>query len=539
VALTQVVRGLGGIGKTQLALEYAYRYGGAYRLVWWLRAEEPTTLAADYAALADPLQLPQHTAHAQAETIAAVRQWLEGHDGWLLILDNAPEPAAIHPYLPRSRRGPILVTSRKLGWGGTARALTVPVLPREVSVALLLERTQQADTTAARAVAAMLGDLPLALAQAAAYIAATGLSVAAYGARLEARLAELLRRGEVGPEYPATVATTWALALQAIEACHPAASSLLRLCAFCAPEAIPCDLIRANASALPVPLAALVADDLQWDEALAALRRYALVETTDEMIAVHRLVQAVTRDRLSVEEQAHWAGVVIQLLVTALPLEDVSREPKTWPIYAQLVPHALAAVQQGAHARSASETTGFLWHRVGAYFGARAHYVEAQAACQQALAIYEQGRGPTHPDTAECLHDLGYLLQAQGDLTGARLYYERALAIYEQVLGPTHHETARGLHDLGTLLQAQGDLGGARPYVERALAIYEQVLGPTHLYTARSLHNLSTLLQAQGDLAGARAALKQSLSIYQACLGEAHPFTQMARGQLEALEPET
>jgi hypothetical protein len=118
VALTQVLRGLGGVGKTQLALEYAYRYKEAYRLVWWLRAEEPATLAADYAALADPLQLPQRAAHAQPETIAAVRQWLEDHDGWLLILDNASEPAAIHPYLPRSQRGPVIVTSRNLGWGG-------------------------------------------------------------------------------------------------------------------------------------------------------------------------------------------------------------------------------------------------------------------------------------------------------------------------------------------------------------------------------------------------------------------------------------
>jgi hypothetical protein len=118
VVLTQVLRGLGGIGKTQLSLEYAYRYGGTYRLVWWVRAEEPETLASDYAALAEALNLPQQAARDQPATISAVRRWLEHHEGWLMILDNAPEPAAVHDYLPRTTQGHIIITSRHLGWGG-------------------------------------------------------------------------------------------------------------------------------------------------------------------------------------------------------------------------------------------------------------------------------------------------------------------------------------------------------------------------------------------------------------------------------------
>jgi hypothetical protein len=166
VALTQVVRGLGGIGKTQLALEYAYRYGVTYRLVWWVRAEEPETLATDYAALAAHLDGLQHTAHDQPATIAAVRQWLEHHARWLLILDNAPAPAAVQAYMPRTLHGHILITSRHFGWGGTAQVLTVPLLPRAEAVTLLLAVTQQADSETAGTIAETLGDLPLALAQA-------------------------------------------------------------------------------------------------------------------------------------------------------------------------------------------------------------------------------------------------------------------------------------------------------------------------------------------------------------------------------------
>jgi hypothetical protein len=215
VVLTQALRGLGGIGKTQLALEYAYRYREAYRLVWWVRAEEPETLAADYAALAEPLNLLPQAAQAQSETIAVVRRWLEHHEGWLLILDNAPEPAAIHPYLPHTIHGHLIITSRHFGWGGTAQSLTVPVLPREEAVKLLLGVTQQSDGEVAGAIAQTLGDLPLALAQAAAYIDATGLSLSAYVQRLQTHLEALLRRGEGSPDYPNTVATTWTMAFAA------------------------------------------------------------------------------------------------------------------------------------------------------------------------------------------------------------------------------------------------------------------------------------------------------------------------------------
>jgi hypothetical protein len=116
--LIQVLCGLGGIGKTQLALEYAYRYGGRYALVWWVRAETPETLATDYAALAAPLELPQQGVQEQPQLTAMVRQWREQHTGWLLIFDDAPEPSAVQAYLPRSPHGHSIITSRHLGWGG-------------------------------------------------------------------------------------------------------------------------------------------------------------------------------------------------------------------------------------------------------------------------------------------------------------------------------------------------------------------------------------------------------------------------------------
>jgi Tetratricopeptide repeat len=411
VVLTQVLRGLGGVGKTQLALEYAYRYGVAYRLVWWVRAEEPATLASDYAALAEPLRLPEHAASDQTEAIAAVRRWLERHEGRLLIVDNAPAPSAVQPYLPRSPCGHVLITSRHLGWGGTARSLTVPVLPREDAVQLLCHVTQQADPAAAAAVAETLGDLPLALAQAAAYIEATGLTLAAYRARLTAHLEELLRRGELGAAYPATVATTWALAFQAIQEPHPAVGDLLRLCAFVAPEAIPQALLRDEPSTLPEPLCAVVAHDLHWDEAIAALRRYALVDVEGETLAVHRLVQAVTRDRFAPDERTRWAEVAVTRMADAFPSgEEPPWEPRTWPTCARLLPHAVAVLHHAIEMNQATPAAAFLCNQVGVYLQARAQFVEAKPYDERALAIDEAVLGPQHPDTAFVRENYALLL---------------------------------------------------------------------------------------------------------------------------------
>jgi hypothetical protein len=206
VVLTQVLRGLGGIGKTQLTLEYAYRYGSLYRLVWWVRAEEPETLATDYAALAHHLNLVSQAAQDQPAIIAAVRRWLERYGGWLLILDNAPEPSAIRDYLPCTTHGHIIITSRHFfGWGGAARLLSVPVLPRKEAVNLLLDVTQQLDRETAGVIAETLGNLPLALAQAAAYIEAAELSLTGYLQRLQSHLEALLSRGEGSPDYPPTL----------------------------------------------------------------------------------------------------------------------------------------------------------------------------------------------------------------------------------------------------------------------------------------------------------------------------------------------
>src|SRR5262249_24353217 len=174
------LKGIGGVGKTQLALEYAHRYAARYKLVAWIRAEDGGTLDADFAQLATNLALPESDAPEVRRKVQAAREWLERNDGWLLVLDNAPDPRAIRSYLPENPRGHVLVTSRNQSWQGLARSLSVDVLGRVESVELLLKRSGSDDRASADELAQMLGDLPLALEEAAAYVDATGRSLADY-----------------------------------------------------------------------------------------------------------------------------------------------------------------------------------------------------------------------------------------------------------------------------------------------------------------------------------------------------------------------
>ncbi|HZT42989.1 MAG TPA: toll/interleukin-1 receptor domain-containing protein [Chthonomonadaceae bacterium] len=210
-ALTQAITGLGGVGKTQLATEYLYRYSDKYTCVWWVRSEETATLAADYAALAAKLNLKEQSAQDQNLTIAAVRSWLEHNSGWLLLFDNADKQKDILDYLPHGGNGHILVTSRDTNWHNIARSLPVQVWERSESVAFLLKRTGQTDEQAAGRLAQELGDLPLALAQAAAYITETHIALADYLPLFLEDRHDLLDYGNAFPGYESTVAKTWSL----------------------------------------------------------------------------------------------------------------------------------------------------------------------------------------------------------------------------------------------------------------------------------------------------------------------------------------
>lgn len=531
-ALTQALHGLGGVGKTQLAVEYAYRHSADYAAVWWLRAETPAALAADYAGLAGALDLPERVLVEQSLVVAAVRRWLEQNSGWLLIFDNANDPADLADYLPRGPGGHVLVTSRNPGWGQLAGRLLVQTLEQDEAIELLLRSSGQRDRAGSARLAETLGRLPLALAQAGAYMEATGRAPADYLALFASHQSQLLAEGQPSG-YPATVATTWDLSFQRVRKGSRAAAELLYLCAFLGPDAIPFDVVRAGAQHLPKSLASALADPLKSDRALAALRRYSLAEVSGAALTVHRMIQAVVRARLDEEGRRRWSTAAVQVVNAAFPYE--SDDARTWGECARLLPHALTATEQAERHDAAPETTAWLLNQIGLYLSGRAEYGAARAATEHSLAIRERVLEVGHPDVAGSLNNLASLLYKQGDYAGSSALLERALAIDERALGPDHAETATSLNNLSVLLQERGDFAGARPLLERALAICERLLGPNDPYTASALSNLGYLLFMQGDYAAAQPLLERALDIGERIQGSEHPGTAMSMNNLAVL----
>jgi tetratricopeptide (TPR) repeat protein len=516
---TRAITGLGGVGKTQLAVEYAYRYATEYNLVWWVPAEEPATLAATYARLAHELPLPQGKSADQLAIVQAVRHWLEQHPGWLLVFDNASRPADLGDYLPQGAAGHVLVTSRNPNWLAVASPLRVPLLPREEAIDFLLKRTGQDDPMGADKLAEALGDLPLALEQAGAYMDRTGASFARYLELFRSQQGKLLRRGSPSPDYPCTVATTWEIAFQQLP---PAAVDLLSLCAFLAPDDIPRELVTEGAGRLPKALTATVSAPLSLDEAMAALRGYSLMEVNSDTWSVHRLVQAVARDRLAPRTRKRWAAAAVILVNGAFP-GDITTNPEAWPTCARLLPHALAAAGHAEALAVAAEATGRLLNQAGLYMQERAEFSVAKALYQRALAIGEKAYGLDHPEVAIRVNNLGLVLRDMGDLAGAREHFQRALAIGEKAYGPDHPTVARDVNNLGGVLQGLGDLVGARAHFQRALAIAEKVYGSDHPEVATRVNNLGDVLRVLGDLAGARQHFQRALAIAEKVYGPDHP----------------
>lgn len=521
VALT-AVRGMGGVGKTQLALEYAYRHAHDFDLVWWLRAEEPATLLEDYAALAEPLGLGKSGEGDLVAVADAVCQGLARRNRWLLVFDNATKPDDLISLLPRGGVGRVLITSRNPSWP-FAVPLDVPVLGRDEAIGFLLEQTGEQDRIAADAVANELGDLPLGLAQAAAYINETGVGLADYLDLFRTRRSELWAEEKPPVGYPATVGTT--MAIDRLRARESLALDLLSLCAFLAPEAIPRRLLAEHHPALPAELGAAVAEPLHLNRLVAALRRYSLVDTTGEALSFHRLVQASARDALGPEERRRWIEAAVALMRAGFPYDP--DDPATWAPSGAVLSHALAAAGHADENAKDLEDTRWLLHATARYLQTRAEFERSRAGYMRAARLAEAVLGPDDPELATYLNDLGRVLQEMRYVAGARAAYEQALAIDEKSFGPDHQNVARDIGNLGSVLLDLGldHLADARAALERALKINEKSFGPDHPTVARNVNNLGRVLRELGDLPGARAAFERALTIYERSFSPDHPDT--------------
>ena len=550
-ALTQAqaIKGLGGIGKTQIAVEYAYRSRdlGRYTHTLWVNAASEETLITSFTALAELLpEFPAKDETDQRKLATEIKRWLEQcEQHWLLIFDNADDILIIQEYLPQWGNGSILITTRAHAVGSLAASLEVEPMGLLEGTHLLLRRAQRFERASdeeineAGNIVVALDHFPLALDQASAYIEETECSFVDYLQMYQNHRKELLaRRGLQFTNYPEAVATTWLLSFQKVEQTSPAAAELLCLCAFLAPDQIPEELIRDGAAWWTTPLQQAAANPISFNQMMAELLKFSLVKrlTEGQTFSIHRLVQAVQKDMMELEVQRQWAERTMKAVNKVFP--EHPEDAATWSLCLRYLDQVQICNQLLEEYTLPLIEAADLLNRAGLYLHIQVSHTLAEPLLKRSLAIYEQQLGLEHPSPIHVFSNLADLYVSQGDSAEAESLYLRALAICKEQLGLEHLTTATCLNGLALLYVRQGRYAEAEPLLKFTLFIFGERLGLGHPTTATSLNNLAVVLREQGKYAEAEPLLKHALEINEQQLGANHPTTAFSLNVLAELYKE-
>ncbi|MDJ0708292.1 MAG: tetratricopeptide repeat protein [Leptolyngbyaceae cyanobacterium MO_188.B28] len=550
----QAISGLGGIGKTQTAVEYAYRYRADYDAVFWVRADTTLELSSGYVTIAQLLDLPQKDSPETDDVVQAVKLRLTRNTNWLLIFDNADHPELVQHFKPRfeptGAKGHLLITSRAQDFQdlGIARPVEMKTLEPEDAFAFLWRRSgrgelsvqlpgeENAEIQAAKQLAEELGYLPLALEQAAAYLVAKKARFQDYLVSYQKfRLKRLEKSKPKLGNYPDSVAKTWTLNFQEVEQTAPASADLLRVSALLHPDAIPFELLTQGGSQLGDALAEALADaaedPLVINEVLEPLCTYSLirVDLEDRTYSIHRLVQEVARAEMEME-QTHqlWLNRAVLAANQLLPEDmhdsvEYQDNYKNWPLLGRLANHGKVLAQVCEDLAYKSLEAAHFLDDIGSFLREQGKYTIAEPLLQQAYQLRQHLIEGDHHDVAQSLDNLAELYDFQGRYSEAETLLQEALALRKRLLGNKHPHVATSLNNLAVLYKNQGRYSEAEPLYQEALALRKRLLGDEHPHVATSLNNLAVLYKNQGRYSEAELLCQDALELYKRLLGNKHP----------------
>ncbi len=551
----RVIGGLGGIGKTRLAIEYANRHRDEFTAVLFVSANTRADLETNIAKLcADDtaLDLPEFQRAPQAEQYAAAMRWLSQSTGWLLILDNVDTEEALEAVQSLAATlhgGHILITSRLTGWGGSVRTIPLDVLPLEDAVALLLQRANEgrrkprpSDAEKARALATELGCLPLALTHAAAYVRWHNKTFDRYLTEFDKALA-FHRKAMIDYDpdpntdrAAKTVATTYFLSIDLL---GPAEKALLRAASVLAPAPIPLAMF----AQCPEEYKALI--DLWCEEygeamverdvedALSDLANYSLVERGDGDFSIHRMERLVLSHRIPKESLPRWVEATRATLQKYAP-DETAESPNTWPVWDKLRPHAEALYIAQSEDHRVSPSLPLLIALGQLYYG-KSLYNENLAVDEVALSLAEQTEGAESETVAGRLLAYGETLRMLGRNADAETAFRRSMATSEKRHGSDSIEFADALNYVALSVGNRGSLSEKEEMLRRAMAIYESKPGTNDAGLTKVLNNLGDQLIQQGSFNEAKLLLDRAVKISSTVFGEDHQHTLTAVNNLAGL----
>jgi len=529
VVVAQALYGLGGVGKTQLALEYAHRFMADYNLVWWVPSERPEETSGALADLARKMGLKtgDNVAEAAEAALEELRRDTTPH--WLLIFDNADDPKQLEPYLPTGS-GHVLITSRNQAWTHSAEPLEVDVFTREESVAHLLRHVPELDRADARRVADALGNLPLAVEQASAWLEQTGMPARVYVEQLGSQSTRILALNQP-PDYPMPVVATWNLSFERLKKRSPAAVRLLQLCAFFSAGPISMDLLYSdemNASLLPFDEA--LTEKLMLGRVIRDISRFALVKVDqgNNSMQIHRLVQAVIRSQMTDEEQIEARHEVHKILTGARPRQGETDDPANWSTYDIIWPHL-----GPSHADECDDprTRQLLidWVR---YQWKHGEYESCLSLARRLETSWALQLGPDDPQTLYLQFHIANVLRSQGRFGDARELDTYVLERQRAVLGTDHPHALITANGLGADLHALGDFSDALTLNRQTYESFKEQFGEDYPRSLLSAHNLAASYRLVGDCFAARRLDEETLDRQRQVLGPEHPYTLLSAASL-------
>jgi CO dehydrogenase nickel-insertion accessory protein CooC1 len=558
-ASPQALNGLGGVGKTQLAQEYAHRFKADYDLVWWVPAERTDEISASLAELARRMELRVGDNVAEAAETALAELRKETSPRWLLIFDNADHPDQLRPWLPRGN-GHVIITSRNKEWTNTAEPLEVDVFSREESVGHLVHHVPHLDLGDANRVAEALGDLPLAIEQASAWLEQTGMPARAYVEELTTRATRILALNQPS-DYPTPVVAAWNMSFDRLRDRSPAAVRLLQILAFCSPEPISTDLLYSAATIQALlPYDSALSERLMLGRIIRDISRFALVKVDpgSNSLQIHRLVQAVIQAQMTEDERIDARHELHKILVGARPERGETDDPANWATFEIIWPHLgtsqaeectdprtrqllldwvryqwkvgdfesclnLAYRLEETWSRQLGaddQQTLLLRFQIANVLRSQGRFREARDLNMAVLGRQRQVLGVDHPNTLMTAGSLAADYRALGDFRKALESDEQTYTSFKDQFGEDHPRTLMAATNLAISRRLNGDYQAALSLDQDTLERRRSVLTADHPYTLDTAANLALEMRAEGEFRESAELLRTTLAKYHEVLGE-------------------
>jgi hypothetical protein len=516
VVLARALYGLGGVGKTQVALEYAHRFKVDYDLIWWVPAERPQEISLALADLATRLGFQTSDNAAEAAGLALEQLRRDPPGRWMLIFDNAEDPSQLEPFLPTGS-GHIMITSRNQAWTHHAEPVELDVFTKQEAVAHLMRHVPGLDPVDAARVSAAVGNLPLAIEQAGAWLAETGMPAASYIECLGKHALSALGRNKP-PGYATPVAATWDLSLSRLRKRSPAAVRLLQILAFCSPGPISMTLLYSEEMiAHLLPLEGTLRDEHMLGEVIRDVSSLALVriDQGSQSLQIHRLVQLVIQFQMSEEEQGTARHEVHKILAGARPRQGETDDPANWSTYdmiwSHLVPSEAEKCEEPQTRQLLIDWVRYQW-KVG-------EFESALTLARRLEKLWTDHLGPDHQQTLHLQFEIANVLRNQGRFADARELDAYVLNRQREVLGSDHPHALITANGLAADLHALGDFSEALTLNRQTLERLKEQLGEDHPRTLAAAHNLGCSLRLVGDCFTARRLDEQTLARQRQVLG--------------------